>query len=156
MLIMTKKVSGHYLNLKWISASQSTKHALIFSFRCFWSLMYVLGTINFYSSCNRNLVMVGACSATDYTFFMSNRSQTSKFLYRNLILSLLRVSTKHLTSSDLAVDDLRKCYFSVSFTTSVVLDLVITFGCLGSTVSILSRLQGSRLPGPLGLLNTFF
>jgi hypothetical protein len=56
------------------------------------------GSKNFYSSSSKKDVILGACSATDYTSLISRRSQTSKFLVRALSLSFFLSSAILLTS----------------------------------------------------------
>jgi hypothetical protein len=56
------------------------------------------GSKNFYSYSNKKDVILGACSATDYTSLISSRSQTSKFLVRAFSLSFFRSSAILLTS----------------------------------------------------------
>jgi len=39
--------------------------------------MKLAGKVNFFSSYSKNAVILGACSAIDYTFLKSSKSQTS-------------------------------------------------------------------------------
>jgi len=54
--------------------------------------------MNRHSSSNKKFVIFGACSATDYTFRISSKSHTSRFLVKAFILSRFLSSAIALTS----------------------------------------------------------